>query len=421
MITEFYLENYKSIAGRIQVDLRGIVRKNESENNFPGYKSAKWKVRILPVLAIFGQNGAGKSNILSGLFDLILLLSRGNLEAPAENKNPHYFESLQPFAFDSKSQNNPTVMGITFLVKEVVYEYHVAILSKKIQSERLSIALPNSKRSLLIFDRHAQAESRSDVWRWGDRRRFPFIKQLVALSHNLKRQRLFLPLAWSTYEIPLLAGLKRYLDFIPPEITPANVEWHRQATIDRVARHPSFAKAVSGLLRLFDVGISSVEVKNKQLISYHPRVGGGYSQIKFDMESEGTRQLFDMSAAILSSLKRGTLLIVDELDSHLHPLVSQAIVALYQSPSTNKNNAQIMFTTHDTTILNQNVLRREQIYLANRDMAGRTSAEAVSEYGVRKDLVLARSYLQGRLSGLPRLKDERDFGLAVTGILKILP
>jgi len=153
------------------------------------------------------------------------------------------------------------------------------------------------------------------------------------------------------------------------------------------------AKAGSGLLR----------------VSLQHQANDEDSWIDLEEESQGTKTLFHMATPIFATLASGGLLVVDELESSLHPLLGQAIVQMFNCPKTNAMNAQILFTTHDTnligTTLGEPVLRRDQIWLTEKDKTGATKLYPLTSFHPRKAENLERGYLQGRYGAIPFLGD----------------
>jgi AAA15 family ATPase/GTPase len=124
-------------------------------------------------------------------------------------------------------------------------------------------------------------------------------------------------------------------------------------------------------------------------------------------ESNGTQKLFQLALPVLLALREGSVLVVDELESSLHPSLAQEIVILFNNPSKNPNNAQLIFSTHDTnllgTILGEPVLRRDQVWLTEKDPEGGTVLYPLTDYKPRKSENLERGYLQGRYGAIPFL------------------
>jgi hypothetical protein len=187
--------------------------------------------------------------------------------------------------------------------------------------------------------------------------------------------------------------------------------------------------AVLALLRHADLGIDDVEVvefvspSNPQDVGRDLRllhhIAGQRLPIEMDDESEGTLAWFQMIGPALYALREGHTLLCDELDASLHPRLSARLVDLFQDPQTNPHGAQLIFTTHDTSLLNH--LNRDEVWLTEKSETGATSLTALAEYGgekVRRSLNLEKAYLQGRFGAVPELDQyllHRALGLTTDG------
>jgi AAA15 family ATPase/GTPase len=129
---------------------------------------------------------------------------------------------------------------------------------------------------------------------------------------------------------------------------------------------------------------------------------------KFNLErheSEGTQKLFVLAGYLVTALKEAKILVIDELESQLHPLITQAIVKLFNSNETNPNNAQLIFMTHDTNLLSNKLFRRDQIWFTEKNRYGATDLYSLAEYNVRNDASFESDYIKGRYGAIPYLGD----------------
>lgn len=170
------------------------------------------------------------------------------------------------------------------------------------------------------------------------------------------------------------------------------------------------------LLRAADVGIADFRVSNprgnksgadQRRIELRHDVGEDDAWLPLEQESAGTRALFRLGPAVIRALASGTPLVVDELESSLHPLIALEVVRLFNDPDANPHDAQLLFTTHDTnllgTILGAQPLRRDQIWLTEKDPKGGTNLYPLTDFKPRKLENLERGYLQGRYGAIPIL------------------
>lgn len=206
----------------------------------------------------------------------------------------------------------------------------------------------------------------------------------------------------------------------------------------------SMRESIHALLASADLGISGIETIEEELSSFterlnlapdysvlhslifprSPRAVGGVQfrhratstrdgiSLPFEQESEGTKALFTLAGLIVGRLRQGGLLMVDELDRSLHPHLALKIVAMFNDPATNPGNAQLVFNTHDTNLLDTNILRRDQIWFTEKGDDGATRLYPLTDFRARKHENLERGYLQGRYGAVPAVSTP-DLGRAV--------
>ena len=173
---------------------------------------------------------------------------------------------------------------------------------------------------------------------------------------------------------------------------------------------PTFANELSDAMkkRLMD------EVSMKLTASHDLYEGEqkiGETHLDFKEESFGTRKLYALASYIIESLEEGTLLVIDELDNSLHPLISSLILSLFNNPKTNKKNAQLITASHDPSLLNPNLIRRDQIWFTEKKLNGATSLYSLVEFDkkeVRAQTSFSDWYLTGRFDAIPII-DNRIF------------
>jgi hypothetical protein len=158
----------------------------------------------------------------------------------------------------------------------------------------------------------------------------------------------------------------------------------------------------------FDLAVGRSEVATEEIednqIKFHHATDAGSATFDLNDESSGTRNLFFLSGPILDILKKGLVLVIDELDTSLHTLLVREIVRLFHDPEVNASGAQLIFTTHDTALLDMfGLFRRDQIWLVEKDKDQRTALFGLMEFSPRKGEAIERNYLQGRYGGIPLL------------------
>jgi uncharacterized protein len=152
-------------------------------------------------------------------------------------------------------------------------------------------------------------------------------------------------------------------------------------------------------------------IEQTDILTGHRRydqAGNVTAIIYFDIhrhESDGTRKIVALAGPIVEALKTGAVLFVDELDARLHPLITRSVLALFNSQETNPKNAQLIFATHDTNLLDKSIFRRDQIWFAEKDRWGATHLYSLVEYKVRNDASFEKDYIHGRYGAIPFIGD----------------
>jgi AAA15 family ATPase/GTPase len=172
------------------------------------------------------------------------------------------------------------------------------------------------------------------------------------------------------------------------------------------------------LLEAADVGIADFRVEGaptargkkgepKRVVMYHEVGGDDEARLDLERESAGTRAIFNLGPALIDVLRRGGVLVVDELEASLHPLLAMEVVKQFNDPRSNPQNAQLVFTTHDTALLGILVkpapLRRDQVWLTEKDPHGATRLYPLTDYKALKAENIERGYVQGRYGAIPFL------------------
>ena len=166
------------------------------------------------------------------------------------------------------------------------------------------------------------------------------------------------------------------------------------------------------MLKLFDTGVHSLEVKKQEgdepddakysLTAIH-KMGSRDVHFPFSQESTGTQRLLGLADAVIDALDNGSLLLVDELGSNIHPRIARRLVKWFQNSETNPNKAQLFFTSHDNTLWRNQLLRRDQIWLTKKVEDGSTKVYPLSDFKQRNDKAIDKAYLEGLYGGVPIL------------------
>ena len=414
MLLRFEAANYRSILEPVELSMIAVDKDRAATRGFDLLTE-----RVLTIAGIYGPNASGKSNVIEALAWLSTAVGR-SLRAWDQ------FVPREPFKF-GPGPGTPSIHEVEMVVRDVRYAYRVEVDDAAVLFEGL-YSYPERRRRVL-FERDgpelhlrrglgALAGTRelltpttlalSAAVRFDDPEVAPFGRHLSAIRVlGARRRAPWLPAGVGVAADPSLT--ERLFD------SPG--AW-RQPTLfdDEELAPPDGRESALALLRFADLGIDDVQVveerEDETRMSPQPkrrlrlihRAGG--QEVPFDLteESAGTQTWFALIGPAMSALRRGQVLLFDEIDASLHPRLSARLLDLFQDPKTNPHNAQLIFTTHDTSLLN--CLNRDEVWLTEKASAGTTTLTALAEYGgdkVRRSLNLERAYLQGRFGAVPEL------------------
>ena len=422
MLLGFQVSNHRSFLDTAELSMSAV-----DEDRPAARELERLSERVLTVAGIYGPNASGKSNLLSAIAWLSNAV-RNSLRRWDEfvPRDPHLF---------GKGPATPSVFDVSLVVDGIEYQYHLEVDHASVLHEELR-SYPKQRRRVL-FERH-DMEVRFGRGLVGTRGvRQVLTETTLALSAGMR------------FRVPdieevgrSVAGLrtigKGWMPFGHPSLSSRHLFAgdSRQLTLDEMFDDPRRNLALD-LLRWADPGIDNVRIieqdqesgsrpglirrplRARRRTEFVRRIEDEEYSIDFGEESAGTRRWYGLLGPVLASLRRGDTLLFDEIDQSLHPRLSSQLIQLYQDPQTNPRNAQLIFTTHDTSLLN--VLNRDEVWLTEKEPDGASTLVALAEYGgtrVRKSLNLERAYLQGRFGAVPEIDQiaiRQALGLSATG------
>lgn len=413
MLINFKIKNFRSIKDEIVLDLQATSDKTMVEHSVFN----NGDISLLKSIAIYGPNASGKSNIFKAFMAFRTMV----LESLVRSNMPIALPS-EHFKLSKKTEKKPSFFEITFSIKNKVYVYGFEINKKQVIAEWLK----QKKGKTVLFER-AKQEIKSNK---------NYFKEATAVLKKQTTERtLFLSvLASNNGEIA-----KKIIKFIQKTeyISGTNRGNALNFSFGKFLNNPQIAVQMKELIIQADFGIVDIQASEKMILAnqiknmpdkfkellfkkdskiaernlkfLHKKHDDSQEEnVELDFfaeESEGTQQMFTLSAPIMDTLNNGKILFIDEIDSSLHPILSQYLIALFNSKEKNKNNAQLIFTTHDTTLLNSEFLRRDQINFTDKEKEGMTKLFSLADISERKNVDFAKRYLEGRYNALPYIKD----------------
>ena len=419
MLLNFSLRNYRSFADQLQFSMERDTRDVDDDN--------QWRVpNVSTVAAVYGSNASGKTNFLRAL-RFASIFSRNSMRMGDAFEGIRGFE---PFLLDESLAKEPSDFLIEFIAYDNVrYELSFSLTSQEVREEELVAYY--SRQPSKLYER-STTSSGEQVIRFG-----PSLKgakqQLWSITPV---NSLFLSVAGGSGKIDALKA--PYLELtrgmsslfqggrIPMRLQIA----HGLARAKK--QNPRVFNRLVEVVRHADFGIEDIEVRRREIsedqdemdslshvrgrspfarertdVLFFHRGPGGLFPLSYDQESEGTVSALSFFSRALDVLEDGSILLVDELDMSLHPSLVREFVSLFASPDTNPNQAQLIFTTHDVSLISvpndeRRVLGRDQVWFCEKDELGRSELIPATSYSPRKGENLGRNYLNGIYGALPR-------------------
>jgi len=414
MLLEFSVNNFKSIKDTATLSMNVATRDKGNNTSIRDYK-------ILLSSVLYGANATGKSNFLKSLSFMAGIVLNQNKVTQSTDKLKYF-----PYTLSSETENASSSFEAVFFINEIKYRYGFELDNEKVYSEWL---FQDTKgREAKLFYR--------DI----DENIFYINKTRFKEGVNLKTldNHLFI---WKC-------------DQEGGEISSSILSWFNNLNIidgsDKDAYvnftlqqldNKKFKNDIVSLLKIADFGIENIDkeefpvnhkilddfdfpdnikekmlsdsekVKAVQIKTQHKKFGASlkdYDLVDFDLsvESMGTKQFFFISAPILDTLQKGKVLLIDEFGSSLHPMLTRHLVKIFNNKKINKKNAQLIFATHDTNMLDKSLLRRDQIWFTEKDYYGTTHLYSLAEYkNIRSSENFEKNYLQGKYGAIPFLGD----------------
>ncbi|GBR75137.1 hypothetical protein AA700_0407 [Acidiphilium acidophilum DSM 700] len=416
MLVEFRVKNFRSFRDEAILNLVASRDKTNEETAVmaTGNKSVP---RLVRTAGIYGPNAGGKSNLVRAM-----QLLRGIVKDSATLQAGQPI-NVQPFRLDPVATEQPIEYEITFLLDDVRYQFGFRLTPHKILSEWLIVYKSTQPATWYDrnFDQHtqkydykfsAQLLGAKGVWCEATRENALFLSTAVQLNSEQLR--------------PVFAFLTNGLVIFENGSGPVP-----DYTISHIARNK--ADSVREFLSAADTGIADIRLIKRQgfmgtmkvdlatgqfeplpaepreitVPTFEHKANSGSAEFDFHDESEGTQKLFALAGPVFEILERGQVLIVDELDRSLHALLVRQLIGMFQNPDLNQKGAQLIFTTHDTSLLDGELLRRDQIWFAEKDEDQASHLYPLSDFSPRKGEALERGYLAGRYGGVPILRTLR--------------
>ena len=415
MLVEFSISNFRSIRDRQVLSFVASADKTHEESNVvkdvaPGVE------RLLKCAVVYGANAAGKSNLLLGLDLLRDMVVESSADAGKSGR-----AKIKPYKLDHHARE-PSFFEIVFVAESVKYQYGVLVNSTRVVEEWL-YAFPE-KRAQLWFYRTFDDDLHEYEWKFGPSLKGP--KRVwsnstkdgalfLSVAGQLKSEQLQPVYDWFDENLRVLLsgellpafsksmlGDAAFHDRIEDFLKSCDIDFSSLGTREKAVDETRLE-----LVRKMAPKESVDEIIEHLIMSESVEVLWGKTSITgesvwfaHDEESRGTQKLFGFAGPILDTLDSGYVMVVDELNNSMHPLMARRIIGMINDPVMNRSNAQMLVVTHETAMLDLDLLRRDQIWFVEKNNSA-TEVYPLSDFKPRKDASLERGYLQGRYGAVP--------------------
>ena len=430
MLLYFKVKNYRSIRDEAVLDMEAAGLHDAAKNLLPFGKK-----EYLPAVAIYGKNGGGKSNLIRSMWLAVQFICNAQKTQTENEPVP-----VRPFMLNDYSVNELTAFEFAYVQNGAKYVYGFSATRTHIVSEYLK-AWPKG-REKNIFLRHGQ----SFIFpKDNEKKRKELIKEAVG------KNQLFFAISCTMNYKPCIEAMKWFREKIvfSRDFTDINrnlIDYREdetmlqaivsaakkadvgiediqfeidQQTLDLQSQNiPGQMGGMIAALRAFSEALQqngneaevSLNMGKLKSTTYHTGLNCEGKASRYELtlsdESDGTRRLMTLAPAIERTLKEGGTLVVDELEREMHLMLIEYVLGRYQEKRNNPAHAQLIFTTHDTSLLNQEILRRDQIYFVDkRREDGASSLYSLADFNIRNDANIQKAYLLGKFGAVPSIEE----------------
>jgi len=409
MLLEFRVRNYRSIRDEQALSLMASGSDKELADSHLAPTGLKSLPHVVRSAVVYGPNASGKSTLLSALSYM-----RAVVAESASIVQPGQAYNVQPFKLDEGFAQQPTQFEMSFVLDGIRHQYAFAMTPKRIVSE--SLVVYRSSKPAQWFSRtlvddgetygyefSAYLTGPRKLWQDSTRPNALFLSTAAQLNSELLGP-VFRWIVARVGQLPA-AGL------LDPGFTTAMLATEEGRNAIReflVAADVSIAgvravsrKGVEVVFRTGNVEPASHKEREFLLPIFEHTTLKGRAQFELQDESEGTQRLYALAAPLLEVLRDGRVLVIDELDRSLHTLLVRRLIAMFHDPVLNKSGAQLIFSTHDTSLLDPKLFRRDQVWFTEKDSDQATHLYPLTDFSPRKHEAWERGYLMGRYGAVP--------------------
>ncbi|MCY3673434.1 MAG: ATP-binding protein [Paracoccaceae bacterium] len=427
MIISLSLENWMSFRNKVTFSMIATRERHHGER-VPKIK--KYKTRVLPIAAIYGGNASGKTNLFKAL-KFAQRLVEGDLK-------PEELIPVKPFQLDSISPKKPSMFCFELLINGTIYEFSFVVNRTSILEEKL-VVISSSSEKVLYHRREGDLDPNFEKSLISKNPPLKVVfngtqdNQLFLTNSVTQKIKIFKPVYdWFIHTLKIVTPSTRYrhieyhdegsflytlLNNMLPQLDTGIAELgYNEIDLPLRLQKPN---SVKNILKMFD-DIESVhgniddyvlthkkgDILTRRLVTFHEKEDGAKEQFQINQESDGTRRLLELlptMAEIFVPISK-KVYIIDEFDRSLHTHLSRSLLEAYLNQCSQETRTQLLLNTHDVMLMDKKLFRYDEMWVAERDSIGVSNLFSFNEYkDVRNDKDIRRSYLQGRMGGIPNI------------------
>ncbi|MFQ2604483.1 AAA family ATPase [Aeromonas caviae] len=419
MLIEFSVKNFRSFK---ELQTLSMTKAKGSEHELSNSFQADvlQNLALLNSSVIYGANSAGKSNLLKAIMAMKSTVLHSASSYQEGDNIP-----ITSFLFDETTVDEPSEFEAIFISDGTKYQYGFSATKDKVMAEWL-FAHPKG-RPQRWFSRVWDSNNSAYDYKFSEH----FLGQKSTWQNSTRENALFLSTATQLNSTQLKPVFKWFKD----TLRLSHVGGWGSAFTTSLCENAETKNEILSFMKAADINIHDInltkekfnlnllpndipkemkdsiekELRGKDILDIkmvHKTVKGNLVELKLDDESDGTQRLFSFAGPWIDALKNGYVLVIDELHEHLHPKMVKFLIGMFHRAESNPHNAQIIFTTHDTSVLNQDIFRRDQVWFCEKNNEQATSLYPLTEFSPRKDREnIEAGYLSGKYGAVPFISD----------------
>jgi uncharacterized protein len=435
MLIEFSVGNYRSFKEKVTFSMVAANLVSQDKNlDINNVFAVDKELSLVKSAAIYGANASGKSNLAKALQFMKWFMVNSSKETQSTEAI-----GVEKFRLSTETDDQPSFFEIVFLLDGQQHRYGFTADQEKVRSEWLYY-VPKTRETKL-FDRDSGKFELAKLYKAdsiAEKTRENALFLSVSAQFNIRKSEEILN--WLTYEIVSISALDesqasiqhifredlcnevvQFIDSVDLGIDGFELGQIDSSFYDKIIADFIARESDPDRIRGFKAGVLSAkdesikQVNSDRIMTKHKKFNDSKEFVSMEYfsllknESDGTQKIFELVSLLINALKIGRTLIIDEFDARLHPLLSQAIIKLFNSNETNPKNAQLILMTHDTNLLSNKIFRRDQIWFTEKDRYGATALYSLAEYKVRNDASFESDYIKGKYGAIPYIQVAKSF------------